>query len=258
MIKCIVTTSDKPNDYQIFKAKQLAKIIPNAFFQTRDKKPLWKMQAEFLQENVIVVTKSKIVAYAGNESFFFHPSMSELRILNKEPDHMLEAMDLKEGMRVLDCTMGLGSDTIVASWKTGKSGQIVALENSPIISVLVSEGFKNYKNASLECLEAMHRIKTLCVDYREYLEKCQDKQFDIVYFDPMFENAIKKSSAINSIRPFANFKILEKETLLQACRVAKKRVVVKLRKDTRLFENNTFTYHKGGKYSKIAFGVVIV
>ena len=43
-------------------------------------------------------------------------------------------------MRVLDCTMGLASDAVVASFITGWTGTVCAVEASPLLHLLVSEG----------------------------------------------------------------------------------------------------------------------
>ena len=41
------------------------------------------------------------------------------RLKKHESDHFSAALALKPGMRVLDCTMGLASDAVVASFITG-------------------------------------------------------------------------------------------------------------------------------------------
>lgn len=59
--------------------------------------------------------------------------MAELRIKNiidGNPDHMTTVMGLTKGMSALDCTLGLGTDAIVASYIAGESGLIQALEGS--------------------------------------------------------------------------------------------------------------------------------
>ncbi|MCD7875155.1 MAG: hypothetical protein LUH17_09505 [Acidaminococcaceae bacterium] len=48
-------------------------------------------------------------------------------------------------MKVLNCTMGLASDTIVASFITGAEGVVCAVEASPLLHFVVSEGLQNYQ-----------------------------------------------------------------------------------------------------------------
>ena len=67
------------------------------------------------------------------------------RLKKHEPDHFSAALALKPGMRVLDCTMGLASDAVVASFITGRTGTVCAVEASPLLHFVVSEGLQNYQ-----------------------------------------------------------------------------------------------------------------
>ena len=78
-------------------------------------------------EALLVATNKGPQVYTASGTFFFHPSMAVLRVqrLKKhESDHFSAALALKPGMRVLDCTMGLASDAVVASFITGRTGTV--------------------------------------------------------------------------------------------------------------------------------------
>ena len=82
-------------------------------------------------EALLVATNKGPQVYTASGTFFFHPSMAVLRVqrLKKhESDHFSAALALKPGMRVLDCTMGLASDAVVASFITGWTGTVCAVE----------------------------------------------------------------------------------------------------------------------------------
>lgn len=51
--------------------------------------------------------------------------------------------------------------------------------------------------------------------------------FDVIYFDPMFETTIESSTGISPLKGIANYEPLTKETMEEAKRVAKQRVVMK-------------------------------
>ena len=125
---------------------------------------------------------------------FFHPNMSQLRIKNirmGDEDHMAAALDLQEGMSVLDCTLGFGADSIVASFVVGEGGQVIGLEASPLIAFITSEGMKKFLATNYELHSAIKRVKVINADYNDYLQTLPDKSVDVVYFDPNVPSSIK-------------------------------------------------------------------
>ena len=69
--------------------------------------------------------------------------MSALRIkhlASGQPDSMVTAAGLKKGDHVLDCTMGMGADAIVASFVVGDQGRVVSLESEPVIAAITGHG----------------------------------------------------------------------------------------------------------------------
>jgi 16S rRNA (guanine1516-N2)-methyltransferase len=69
--------------------------------------------------------------------------MALLRMINLNrgiQDRFLEATNLRPGDIFLDGTLGLASDSLIAAWAVGKTGQVIALEGSKLIHFLVSEG----------------------------------------------------------------------------------------------------------------------
>ena len=93
-------------------------------------------------EDCIVYGKNRLELYRFEEEvpFFFHPNLAMIRIkriINGESDPYFVAGDITAGSTVLDCTLGLGADAIVASFAVGQSGKVVALEDNRFIAFLV-------------------------------------------------------------------------------------------------------------------------
>lgn len=189
---------------------------------------------------------------------FFHPNMAHVRVRNwkrGEGDRMAEAMGLEAGMLVLDCTMGLGADAIVSSYITGATGKVVALEASPLIHAIVAYGLAHFTGEGDMMQAAMRRISTKQIDALTYLKHLPARAFDVVYFDPMFRHPFYSSPALLPLRSLAVSAPLAEETVHEARRVARKCVVLKESSLSTEFQRLGFPIQKGGKYSRVRYGV---
>ena len=133
MLNTIVTTDRKNHKESVELAAYAAEKLGIKNVK-RNRAALPEMREEYGVDNILVAKKGSFVLDTLDGELFFHPNMSQLRIKNirmGDEDHMTAAMDLKEGMSVLDCTLGFGADAIVASFVTGESGS-VTLSFSPI------------------------------------------------------------------------------------------------------------------------------
>jgi 16S rRNA G966 N2-methylase RsmD len=254
----IVTTIRKPDSATEILAEKISSKLGGRFVKREDLsfETLKKIHGA---ENILLVKKNSLSAITAEGELFFHPNTAHLRIKNLrggEGDRLIDALKISEGAKVLDCTLGLGSDAIVESFIVGKSGKVVALEINPLIAEVVNYGLKNFSEDSPHILEAMRRVEVINADCGEFLKTCADTSFDVVYFDPMFRRPIQKSSGLNPIRPLADNRPLTAEIIREACRVAKFRVVMKEHSGSAEFERLGFKIADGGKYSSIAFGVI--
>lgn len=208
----------------------------------------------------------------GDQLLFFHPSMSLLRLLNiirGKGDRFLQASGLNRGDSFLDGTMGLASDTLIAAWAVGERGKILALESSPLIYALVSDGLKRLKMLSppdisntlkqqawLELSKASGCIEAYLANHLEFLKQMPDSSVDIIYFDPMFRITRAKSSSIQPVKTWSNPDPLQLETIAEARRVARRRIVLKERKNSPEFLRLGFKITGENKYSPVNFGVI--
>ena len=167
-------------------------------------------------------------------------------------------MNLKRGMKVLDCTLGLGSDAIVESYIVGSEGSVTAIEINPYLAAVVEHGLKTFKDESTDIIDSMRRIKVVNMNYTDFLKSAEANSFDVVSFDPMFRHALERSSNLNSIRSVADHRAVTVEAINEACRVAKCRVVLKENAKSLEFQRLGFEKICGGKYSPIHYGVKII
>lgn len=254
----IVTTTRKPDKSIETFAEEISLRLGGKFVQREDFSFETLKKAHEV-ENILLVKKNSLSIITSDGELFFHPNTAHLRIKNlreNRGDRLIDALNISAGAKILDCTLGLGSDAIVESFVAGNSGQIVALEVNPLIFTVVSHGLKNFSDDSPHILQAMRRVEVINADYNDFLRNCPENSFDVVYFDPMFRNPIKKSSGINPIRPLADKNPLNSQIIRDACRVARFRVVLKEHNRSNEFARLGFRILDGGKYSSIAFGVI--
>ncbi len=255
----VVTNTYKTSLESIQLAHKCSEILKTRYIP-RDKTSLANMQKDIGECGFLVVSKDlELTLFYNDQEFFFHPSMSKVRIKmlrQGKRDQMLEAMAVKEGSSVLDCTLGLGSDAIVTSFAVGETGQITGLESETVLAWLVDYGLRNYVDKNRLINDAMRRVQVINENYEEFLNKQPDKSFDVVYFDPMFRTPLTKSSSMEPMRDWVNPAPLKPELINEAKRVAKARVVMKESSTSDEFQRLGFTDFTGGKYSPIRFGYI--
>lgn len=226
----IITTSGRPDAKTIVHAKTLANKY-NCPYAERKKQSIHTLLNQH-QTPITVVGRDKlsIIPLSTKEPIYFHPNLSMIRakrVLKGEKDLFVEAAELEVNMTLLDCTMGLASDSIIASITTKQQGKITSIEANPLLYMLVTEGLKKYQTNIIEIDEAMRRIQTIHADHHHYLTELPDNSYDIIYFDPMFLESIESSNAIQKINNQTVKTDLRPETIEEARRVAKQRIVLK-------------------------------
>ncbi len=156
-------------------------------------------------------------------------------------DPLINCAQLVPGMSFLDCTLGLASDSIIAQLAVGKAGKVVGLEAHRALACLVRHGLATWREGSREMLEAMRAIEVIAVSHHDFLTAQPDDSFDVVYFDPMFEQTIDASTGLQGLKAFATDTELLEETIAEANRVASKRVILKDHWQSTRFKRFGFT-----------------
>lgn len=254
-MKVAVTTSQEDLAL-INKAQEIAQKLAVPYIPRRRRR-LDKIRAENELQYLLIIEKQQILL-KGETVLFWHPNMAVPRLntlRQGKHDPMVEAMVLKPGYQVLDCTLGLASDTLVSAYVVGQKGHIIGLEASKYIAFITKWGLENYQGQNTHIKELLDRITVINEGYEDYLIKQPDNSFDVVYFDPMFRKPLKRSSSLNSLRPLANYNPLTQESVEEALRVARCRVVMKDSSNGSEFVRLSPHLVLGGRYSSVAYGI---
>lgn len=254
----IVTTAGRTDQRMVSLAKQVSEDLSTTYIERR-KASVEELQHKY-SDDVLVIGKNRLELYKQNEQepFFFHPNSAMFRVkrlMNGEDDPLIKAAALQEGMSFLDCTLGLGSDSIVASFIVGHQGKAVGIEGNELLSYLVKSGLHTWDSGIETFNQAMQRVNVINKDNLDYLKSCDSKSFDIVYFDPMFEEAINESNGISALKSIAVYKDITNEVIEEAKRVAIKKVILKDHWRSERFNRFGFSVLKR-KTAKFHFGVL--
>jgi 16S rRNA G966 N2-methylase RsmD len=226
----IVTTAGRTNEEMIRFALRVALELDLPYIE-RNKKSIMLLQNQY-KTDVLVIGKNRIEWFVlgTRDPVFFHPNSAAFRAkrwMSGEVEPFLQATNLKEGMSFLDCTLGLASDSIMASLVTGHSGKVTGIEANKLLSYIVSTGLQTWKMENQETEQSMRRIEVVQGNHLDILQTLPDECYDVIYFDPMFERKIEESTGILSVRKVAHYGDLTERTVDEAKRVARKRVVLK-------------------------------
>ena len=238
-------------------ARRWASDLGAPFIERSDCGTLGKMLAEHQLDAILLATSKGPQIFNECGVFFYHPGMAVLRLkqLKKgECDNFADAMELKQGMKVLDCTLGLASDAAIASYVVGSSGRVVGLEASQLLYFAMQQGLSSYEAGDSDLTAALRRIESINTNAEQYLAECTPDSFDVAYFDPMFRWPVASSKVMEPLRPLACDKPLTMETVRLALRAAPK-VVIKERSE-KILRGYGCTEIAGGRYSRVKYGII--
>ncbi|WP_332690416.1 class I SAM-dependent methyltransferase [Halalkalibacter lacteus] len=243
----IVTTARKGADVLAEKAHMFSVDLASRFI-LREETSVQEL-IDLYGEDVLVVGKSKVTLHSkfGGDPFFYHPSSAMFRVkqlLKTGYDPLVSVAGLKDGMTFLDCTLGHASDSLVAQVAVGESGRVIGLEANVVLATLVRNGLKMWQDGGPLMLAAMKRIEVIHAHHTGYLATLSDHSFDVVYFDPMFEQHLAGSTAMKALKQFACHDDLSKDVINHALRVAKSRVVLKDHYQSERFKHFGFQVKK--------------
>ena len=196
-------------------------------FVEREAQRLPELVRQVGVEALLVLGGRTVTLHLDGADHCYAPGMGALRarrlvvgeLVTRDP--FLAAAGLLPGDQVLDCTLGLGADSLVAAEAVGGAGCVVALESSPALAAWVAEGLRRV------ALPAARRIEVRCAEHGPALAELPDRSFDVVLFDPMFRHARAQARTFDAVRRLADHRPLEPAALERARRVARRFVVVK-------------------------------
>jgi 16S rRNA (guanine1516-N2)-methyltransferase len=220
-----ITTSDRVDPALAERARQAAHEAGVPYVARHPKLPLQALLAHTAQA-LLVFEASAVALVDAHGALRFSPGLGHLRVkqldAGVQEDMLVRIAGLREGERVLDCTLGLGADAQTAARLVGPGGALTALEKSPALCLLARHGLAGLPRHPRACpIEVVH------ADAGAYLRALPTGAFDAVLFDPMFERTRKSSHAFEMLRRHADYTPLTGETLAEAQRVARRVVVLK-------------------------------
>ena len=254
----IITTGGRPDEQSEQLAMEAGEVLGYPIIE-RKKRSVARLQQQY-EADIIVARKNRFDLYriGMDEPFFFHPNSAAFRLkrlMKGETDPLVEVAQLKRGDSFLDCTLGLASDSIIASFITGDSGQVKGIEKDPAVAFITKRGLQSFPSESEHLVQAMSRIDVRHADSVQFLRAQPDSSWDIVYMDPMFHAPIAESTNFTALRQVGVHSLLTQEWMEQAKRVCKRCVVVKDRFDSPVYEQ----FHMKQKIrpnTKFHFGVL--
>ncbi|MEW6203605.1 MAG: class I SAM-dependent methyltransferase, partial [bacterium] len=179
---------------------------------------------------VLIITDEAPFIHTKKGKIFFHENTAGRRTKNPEHrDPLIRIIEPNPNDTILDCTLGLACDALVAA-SSLTDGCVVGLELNPLLEYLVRDGLCSYRFSSPALTAAARRIKTINTDHLDFLRRCKDDSYDIVYFDPMFISPVEASQSMQRIREIAETEPLSDDSVREACRVARRKVIIKGRR----------------------------
>lgn len=212
------------------------------------------------QVDMVLVADSPPKLYhrlTPSEPLFFHPGMAMQRVLRLgrgERDRLLQAAMIEKGDKVIDATLGLGTDALVLSAGVGEEGQVIACESSSVLAKLFQVAIEERSSQPDWLAVLLGRVAVWERNHQQALQELPDKSVDVVYFDPMFQTPSSQPSSIDRMRVFAEGSPLTESVLREAKRVSRRTVVVKERLSSGVFERFGLTPDK--PRSRFSYGVL--
>ena len=226
----IITTAGRTTSELVSKAKKLANTY-GLVYKARNGVSVDTLKTMH-QDDVVVVGKERLEISTLNDgsTLFFHPNLAMVRakrMFRGEEEPLVQTAKLEEGMSLIDCTLGLASDSIIASIAVGTSGSVTGIEGNYLLYLLAKEGLASFTSGKEIVDQALRKIKVVHDDHYSFLKNKRTNSVDIVYFDPMFHTSVDKSNGINSIRGQALTTDIHDALIQEAKRVARERIVIK-------------------------------
>ncbi|WP_432355712.1 class I SAM-dependent methyltransferase [Sporosarcina sp. A2] len=244
MNKVIITTAGRPDCVTESLARS-AQIALGYDWIPRKKRSVKQLMDSYACD-VLVAGKQRyeLYRYGAVEPFFFHPDTSAFRLkrlMKGESDPLIEVCQLAQGDSFLDCTLGLATDSIVASYAVGATGHVQGVEVDRDVAFITAKGLQQFEPKFDELKESMRGISVVQNSAASFLSTLPDNSFDVVYVDPMFTQVIKESTSFAPLRTAGVSGGLTIEWVEEAKRVATNRVVVKAHFSDSVFEQFGFT-----------------
>lgn len=230
-----VTTGNRPQPEDVEKAQKVAQdigypYVPRLSFQAMHER-------DGLDLYYVVRRDRHELCHIDGRAIFVNPGMFALKThmgknhplivaLGLDQERITENTEKNARAVVVDATLGLAGDAMHIA-ATGQA-EIIGLEKSPVIASLLREGLARMSQEQRAWASSAQKIIVKNTDAATALSSMADHSVDCVYLDPMFERRQGGVPGFGLFRAVAAHDKLLPDTLLQAARVARRRVVLKI------------------------------
>ena len=157
-------------------------------------------------------------------SFSSPKFLRRVKTATKNNELLAKAVSIRKGLRVVDCTAGLGREGFLLAYL---GCDVTLIERSKVIYTLLYDAL-NSASFEPDLKKAVNRISLYWSDSREFLS--QHPSWDVIYIDPMFPDNKKTSLPKGDMQYLQRFLCKEKNNgslLKRALGCEFKRLVVK-------------------------------
>ena len=206
-------------------AAELAVRFPGVVALQRAGRPLHALIGEAGATPLLVLGRARADLHVAGRSFRATVGMAFLRVLRSVKgvvDPLVRDAGLQPGDAVLDATLGLGGDALVAAHATGS--RVLGVEKSALLAAFTLSALRRLPRHGQE---PGRLVEVVQGDHRALLARLPARSFDVVLLDPMFATASGAGPQFDLVRQNADHAPLDQGTLAQARRVARRGVLVK-------------------------------
>ena len=216
-------------------------------------RPLQQILRDAAGAPVLVLAARRADLYLDGRAFRAALGMAYLRLLRArkgEVDPLVAAAKLRKGDRVLDATLGLGGDALIAAHAA--QAPVIAVERSPVLAAFTCAALRRLPRPAADAAEL---VRIECTDSEAFLRAQPASTFDVVLFDPMFRKPGRSTPLFDDVlRALADPSPLRAETLEEARRVARRGVLVKDAAQGAELQRLGLTPERSRRSAAIAFG----
>ena len=262
-ISLVVTTAAKLTPIAERLAHEISVLLSKPYIP-RQGRSLVDIYGASEASRLLVVGADQLRLYdrASGAEYFYHPNMFLSRgsvVLAGGSDHFLSAVNLRRGETLLDCTLGFASESALASLTLNGTGKVVGLESEAVLAEVTRRGLQTFVLRSELLTAALRRVEVITADNLTFLQRCKPRAFDVVYFDPFFDERLSGSEAsVTPLFVFGNSAPLSSDAVENARRVARRCVVIKhpIHIDLPGSIPQWVTKTHGGRKSRIVYSVL--
>ena len=220
--RLLVTTAYRATDAMRARATEVAERCGAPVLYERESRAKLRSRAEL----IYVVGKREEFVFSEQGRLVAGEGLLKLKRVDGRDHPLIRAVAPPEvpPRTVFDGTLGMAQDALHLSVVCGAS--VDGVEASPALACLIENFLLRARDRWGEAAQRVRADRGRALDV---LRSLPDHTYDVVYFDPMFDVAMPSQPDFQVLRELAIEEPLTDETLEQAVRVARQRVVVKVR-----------------------------